>query len=143
VGPQPVMEPRFLGRSARSLISTSGPSISYRLEAWPLKILYCTDCAVRWPDNKFTCMYCAPPRTADSCTAISLLYRVCPCHIMDLLTSVRVLCYQSSCRGCFHLANVLKLWQPRFSAVLEASVTAWPLIPRYNHDQCGLFNDVK
>jgi hypothetical protein len=40
VGPQPVMEPRFLGRSARSLISTSAASISYCLEAWPLKILY-------------------------------------------------------------------------------------------------------
>lgn len=41
MGPQPVMEPQFLGRSTRSLISTLAPSISYRLEAWPLKILYC------------------------------------------------------------------------------------------------------
>jgi len=81
VGLQPVMEPRFLGRSARSLISTLDPSISYRLEAWPLKILY-------WPYFLYgsaqfvgqTTMhvYCAPLRTADSCTAISLPYRIVP-----------------------------------------------------------------
>jgi hypothetical protein len=43
----------------------------------------------------------------------------------------------------FHLAIVLKLWQSSFAAVLAASVTARPLIPRYNHGHCGFFNDAK
>jgi hypothetical protein len=35
------------------------------------------------------------------------------------------------------------MWQPKFAAVLEASLAAWPLIPAYNHDKFWLFNDVK
>ena len=142
------MEPRFLRRSARSLISTSAPSISYRLEAWPMKILYCPHFLYGLPSASARHQIhpaCVLRSTKNSwqfsCDLTAILH--CPCHIRDLLTSIRVLCYQLSCRGCCHLANVLTLWQPRFAAVLAASVTAWPLISRCNHDRCGLFNDVK
>jgi hypothetical protein len=92
---QPVMEPRFFGRSARGLISTWAPSISYCLEAWPLKILYClhvlygpahfvgqtinSQCmCTALEQEQLTVVQRSRARTADSCTAISPLYRIVP-----------------------------------------------------------------
>jgi len=88
---QPVMEPRFFGRSARSLISTSARSISYRLEAWPLTVLYCPHFLygpaqfVGQTINSLHQEQLTVVLRSHCCTAH------CPCHIRDLLTSVRVL----------------------------------------------------
>jgi hypothetical protein len=86
MGTQPIMAPRFLGRSARSLIS-----IAYRLEAWQLKIVYCRH--LLYGPAQFV------GHTINSqclCTAhhqeqLTVVLRSHCCTALSLLTSDRVL----------------------------------------------------